>query len=82
MKIRINDHTTLEETPSGYVAVVKDIRGFTHRIKVNFDDVIRWKSGELIQRAMPYLSPDHRELLITGIPGDLYDRMFSDDDKI
>ncbi len=80
--MKINDHTTLEETPSGYMAVVTDIKGRTHRIRVNLDDVIRWKSGELIQRAMPYLTPDQRELILSGIPGDLYDRMFSDDDKI
>lgn len=79
--MKINDHTTLEETPSGYFAVVKDMRGATHRIRVNLEDVIRWRSGELIQRAMPYLTPDQRELIISGIPGDLYDRMFSDDDK-
>lgn len=30
-------------------------------------DYQKWQDGELIQRAMPYLSPSFRELLKTGI---------------
>lgn len=80
--MKINPHTHLEERGSDHFAVVTDIRGVQHSIKVNLDDIILWKSGELIQRAMPYLTPDQRELLISGIPGDMYDRMFNDDDRI
>jgi len=80
--MKINPHTHLEERGSDHFAVVTDIRGVQHSIKVNLDDIILWKSGELIQRAMPYLTPNQRELLISGIPGDMYDRMFNDDDRI
>lgn len=40
-----------------------------------------WKSGELIQRAMPNLPADERELLISGICGSCFDRMLGDDDE-
>ena len=34
-------------------------------------DAERWRSGELIQDAFPYLSPEQREQLLTGFsPGD------------
>lgn len=36
----------------------------------------RWKAGELIQRVMPELSPDQREVLISGICGTCFDRIF------
>ena len=40
-------------------------------LPVTEDQVRRWKGGELIQNAMPHLSADEREFLITGIlPGD------------
>ena len=40
-------------------------------------DFIRWEEeGELIQNALPYLSADERELLISGICGGCFDKMF------
>lgn len=39
-------------------------------------DFIRWEEGELIQDALPYLSADERELLISGICGGCFDKMF------
>jgi hypothetical protein len=40
-------------------------------------DYQRWKGGELIQRAMPYLTADQRELLISGVCGECFDKMFT-----
>ena len=42
-----------------------------------------WKSGELIQDAMPELSAGDRELLISGTCGECFDEMFPavDDDE-
>lgn len=34
-----------------------------------------WKAGELIQNAMPEVGEDERELLISGICGQCFDRM-------
>ena len=39
----------------------------TDYIEVVVEDYDRWTNGELIQKAMPYLSPDQREQLMTGI---------------
>lgn len=47
-----------------------------YRLKVNEDDLRDWQAGELIQRAMPYLNAGERELLVSGICGDCFDRMF------
>lgn len=35
-----------------------------------------WRSGELIQDAMPEVSADDRELLISGTCGKCFDEMF------
>ena len=51
----------------------------THILMVNIRDAKRWKEGELIQDAMPYLTPDERELLISGTCGKCFDKMFGED---
>lgn len=71
--MNINHHSHLEEDNGTYKIVVRDITGGIHRFKANLEDVLAYKSGELIQRAMPYLSTDQRELIISGIPGHIYD---------
>ena len=45
-------------------------------LRVNLDDVERWENGELIQNALPYLSADERELMISGRCGECFDKMF------
>lgn len=40
-----------------------------------------WQEGKLIQNVLPMLSADERELLISGICGKCFDRMFGDDDE-
>lgn len=37
-----------------------------------------WRSGTLIQHAMPNLSADEREFILTGITSDVWDEMFSE----
>jgi hypothetical protein len=39
-----------------------------------------WQAGELIQVALPTVSADDRELLISGICGPCFDAMFPDED--
>ena len=48
-------------------------------MKVYVEDVTAWENGELIQNAMPYLTPDEREVLISGTCGPCFDRMFGED---
>ena len=45
-------------------------------MSVNRQDVADWREGKYIQDAMPYLSADERELLISGICGSCFDKIF------
>lgn len=50
-------------------------------IMVDPDDYDRWqKNGELIQNAMPYLTADEREMLISRTCGTCWESMFGDED--
>ena len=46
-------------------------------ITVGNADLDSWQNGALIQDAMPYLSADEREILISGICGECFDNMFA-----
>jgi hypothetical protein len=48
-------------------------------ISVEYDDYEAWRNGELIQNAMPYLTAEQREILISSICGDCFDLMFPED---
>lgn len=49
------------------------------QLKVNKADLVAWVMGTLIQKAMPYLTEDERELLISQTCGDCWDRMFKEE---
>lgn len=40
--------------------------------------IARWQRGELIQNALPGLTADERELLMTGTHPDCWDKMFGE----
>jgi len=44
------------------------------------EDLRKWQNGELIQRAMPYLKPYEREILISGTCEGCYKKLFGDDE--
>ena len=44
-------------------------------IDVTEEQYYAWMNGTLIQHAMPQLSADHREFLMTGIMPDSWDAM-------
>ena len=48
----------------------------TQHITTKTEDLDSWQNGELIQNAMPYLSADDREVLISGVCGTCFDNMF------
>ena len=52
-----------------------------HFIDVPVDGFIAWQSGELIQHALPELSTDQRELLISATCGTCWDEMFGSSDE-
>ena len=49
-------------------------------ITVDEKEYLKWQSGELIQNAMPLLTPAEREMLITGICQECWDEMYKDYD--
>jgi len=48
-------------------------------IQVSQDQITSWQNGELIQNAMPGLSADDREFLMTGITPDEWENNFEVD---
>ena len=50
--------------------------GHAHEVEVNEMDYWDWQDGELAQNAFPYLSADEREMLISGICPDCWERTF------
>ena len=54
--------------------------GRVSKLSIDREGFESWTHGEsLIQDAFPYLSADERELLISQICGDCWDRMFRDE---
>jgi hypothetical protein len=47
----------------------------TREINVTPEQLAAWYDGELIQRAMPHLSPDDREFIMTGITPEEWEAM-------
>lgn len=50
--------------------------GKSHDLPVTTEQLLRWKSGELIQNAMPQLTKADRELFISGICGACWASLF------
>jgi len=52
--------------------------GKEHTVKMVLDinDYKNWQNGMLIQNALPYLTPDEREFLMTGITKEEWAAMF------
>ncbi len=46
-------------------------------IDVTLEQVASWEQGELVQNAMPDLSADEREFIMTGITPTEWDEMFN-----
>lgn len=56
--------------------------GKTHirNIPVTQEQLDHWNNGQLIQHAMPNISADDREFIMTGITPDEWDTMLSSDE--
>ncbi|MBO1003151.1 hypothetical protein [Pseudogracilibacillus auburnensis] len=50
-------------------------------LKVHPKDIVRLSEGAHVQDAMPYLSADDRELLISGICGKCFDEIPFEEDN-
>ena len=53
--------------------------GSATEVEVNENDYWDWQDGELAQIAFPYLNPDEREILISGICKDCWRETFGED---
>jgi hypothetical protein len=51
----------------------------TLEINVLQEEIDDWSSGTVAQRAMPSLTPDEREFIMTGIMPDVWEDTFNDD---
>jgi len=63
------------------VAVPCRICQETTELNVSVQGLVNWKSGELIQDALPELSCGERELLISGTCGTCFDELFPSEDE-
>lgn len=52
-----------------------------HTFECSTSGVVAWQAGELIKNALPELSADQRELLISGTCGDCWDKMYPEDSE-
>ena len=56
--------------------------GTINEISVDADGYFNWKyNGELVQNALPELSADEREMLISGICPKCWDNMFPEEEE-
>jgi hypothetical protein len=62
------------------VATVCPVCDQSKIIVVNEREFIHWKTGELIQRAMPSLSAADREALITGYCDPCFNRIWGEEE--
>ena len=65
------------------VTKTSKLTGATHTVDIpnlTEDQVNAWMSGTLIQKAMPHISEDHREFLMTGITPKEWADVFGDED--
>lgn len=62
------------------VAMTCPLCGADHEVKVDFIEYINWQNGELIQNAMPSLTPTEREQLISRICPKCQEKFFDIDE--
>jgi hypothetical protein len=55
--------------------------GKTSEMEVDPDALRRWQQGELIQNAFPNMTPNERELLVTGTHPACWDKIFEGMDE-
>jgi len=53
----------------------------TREIPVTEEQYAKWQSGMLIQVAMPNLTPEDREFIITGLDEEEWNEMFGEDNE-
>lgn len=72
-KIEMKDGTVTK-------TVTCEVTGELVSVSVPVECYDAWRRGALIQRAMPMLTADEREIFITGTTNAEWDEMFKDDE--
>jgi hypothetical protein len=62
------------------IAITCPFCGADHEVEVNLEKYINWMGGELIQHAMPDLTPTEREQLISHICPKCQESLFGSED--
>ena len=57
------------------------ICGHANEVEVNEMDYLDWGDGMTAQEAFPYLSPEEREMLISGICPTCWEKTFADEEE-
>ena len=63
------------------IVTVCPLCGHANEIEVNEEDYFDWSDGMNAQEAFPYLTPNEREMLISGICPTCWAKNFPDDDE-
>ena len=68
----------IDESGEAHVTVTCKKCKSSISIPLKLEDVEKYREGALIQDAFPYLDENQRELLMSGICGTCFDKMFSE----
>lgn len=63
------------------ILVVSELSGTESTLTVPADGLVHWLDNNLIQVALPDLTHDERELLLTGYTAEDWEQMFPDDEE-
>ena len=76
------DHQRIEKNSPDTLAIIGSCKscGVRQRVVVPDEGWKRWKTGAYIQDALPMLSADIRELLISGYCGNCFDDICKDEE--
>jgi hypothetical protein len=82
-------HTLVTAAPSVatqriYTMLITKVSSFTKKthtldIDVTNEQIAMWKGGMFIQEAMPHLTPDEREFIMTGITAEEWAKEYGSD---
>jgi hypothetical protein len=50
-------------------------------IELDFNKYKRWRGGEYIQNVWPELTPDEREMIVSGTHPECWDALFPEEDE-
>ena len=63
------------------VSVTCPFCGKENFLTLSAKDFNAWQEGELVQNAFPYLDANERELLVSGICSECWEKTFGEDDE-